>query len=198
MKRIGCWIALSLIGLLFIIVIGIGLWTMDSYNQLVRLDQEVKAMWSQVENQYQRRLDLLPNMVEVVKRYVQHEQKVFKDIADARSHYTGAPAASAEKIKAAGELNSAFARLLAIAENYPNLKANGEFIRLMDQWEGTENRIAVERMRFNDTVKQYNVVAMSVTGRLWVMLFGFEQSKPYFEAIKGAEKAPSAKEAFDQ
>ena len=195
MKKIGCIALVSLVGLLLLITVGAGFW---AYDHFVKRDQGVRAAWSEVENQYQRRLDLLPNLVEVVKRYARHEQKIFADLADARARYAGAPPASPEKMRAARELETLFTRLMVIVENYPNLKANETFTRLMDEWAGTENRVAVARMRFNEQVKQYNSSAMSLLGRFWIGFFGFDRSKLYFEAVKGAEKAPSAKEMFGE
>lgn len=198
MKNLGCMVAVGILAVILFLVVIVGVVGIGSYNNLVKLDQEVKASWAQVESQYQRRMDLLPNLVEIAKQYAGHEKKVFQDIADARSRYAGAPSGSSDKVRAAGEMEGAFARLLAIVESYPNLKANEQFTRLMDEWAGTENRIAVERQRFNETVKAYNMTAMSFTGRLWVSLFKFDSSKPYFMADRGAEKAPSAKDAFGQ
>jgi LemA protein len=193
MKKFGC---LGILAVAVVLALVLGVWAVGVYNKLVNLDQEVAASWSQVENQYQRRLDLLPNMVEVVKRYAQHEQQVFKDLADARARYAGAPSGSTEKMQAATQLDGVLGRLMVIVENYPNLKANEQFTRLMDQWEGTENRIAVERQRYNDQVKAYNMTAMSAFGRLWVGLFGFDRSKSYYQAASNAAQAPSAKEMF--
>lgn len=193
MKKVGCLVGAGLGAFLLLMVF----WGMETFNKLNRLDQDVKEAWSQVENVYQRRLDLLPNMVEVVKRYAKHEQKIFKDIAEARTRYAGkAPASPAEMDKANGELSSFFSRLMVIVENYPNLKANEQFGRLMDQWEGSENRISTERRRFNEMVKTYNYTAKSFMGRIWVSLFKFDKEKQYFKAVEGAEKAPSAKDAF--
>lgn len=193
MKKPGCIIAAGI--LIFLLIIAS--WAMESYNKLVRLDQDVKEQWSQVETQYQRRVDLIPNMVEVVKRYATHEKQIFKDIAEARTRYAGARTPD-ERIKAAGQLEGFLSRLLVIVENYPNLKANETFIRLMDQWEGTENRIAVQRMRYNEIVKRYNYTAKSFIGRMWVNMFGFDKEKLYFEAAKGAEVAPEAKKIWSE
>lgn len=193
MKKIGCIVGISLAILGLIIVMSI----IGVYNKIVRLDQDVKESWSHVETLYQRRIDLIPNMVEVVKRYAKHEKQVFENIAEARTKYSGAKTPN-EKIKAAGEIEGYLSRLLMIVENYPNLKANEEFTRLMDQWEGTENRIAVQRMRYNEKVKQYNYTAKSFIGRFWVSIFGFDKEKNYFESQTGAEKAPIAKDVFGE
>lgn len=193
MKKPGCIIAAGILIFLIIIVS----WAVESYNRLVRLDQDVKEQWAQVETQYQRRMDLIPNMVEVVKRYAKHEKQIFKDIAEARANYAGAKTLN-EKIIAATQLEGSLARLLLIVENYPNLKANETFIRLMDQWEGTENRIAVQRMRYNEIVKRYNYTAKSFVGRMWVNMFGFDKEKLYFEATKSSEISPQAKKLFGE
>src|SRR3979490_233905 len=126
-----------------------------SYNKFVSQEEAVKAQWAQVENQLQRRNDLIPNLVETVKGYAAHEQGVFKEIADSRSRLPAAKSPE-ESIAAANQQTSALGRLLAIAENYPNLKANEQFNRLMDELSGTENRIAVARQRYNEAVQQYN------------------------------------------
>lgn len=193
MKKLGCLIAAGVVGIVLIMAV----FMMETYNKLNRLDQDVKEAWSQVETQYQRRVDLIPNMVELVKRYAKHEQKIFKDIADARSHYAGA-ANPNEKAKAAGEIEGFFSRLMMIVENYPNLKANEQYTRLMDQWEGTENRISVQRMRYNEIVKQYNYTARSFFGRFWVGMFGFDKEKSFFKAATGAETAPDAKKLMGE
>lgn len=186
----------AVVAVVLILLVGFVIWIIGQYDGFVKLDQDVKEGWAQVESQYQRRLDLLPNMVEVVKQYATHEKTLFTEISEARSRYLGAASGSPEKMKAMRELEGLFARLLVIVENYPQLKANEQFIRLMDQWEGTENRIAVERMRYNEKVKLYNYEAMSFVGRILVSFFGFDKSKTYYEADKAAEKAPSAKELF--
>lgn len=193
MRKPGCIIAAGILIFLIIIVS----WAVESYNRLVRLDQDVKEQWAQVETQYQRRMDLIPNMVEVVKRYAKHEKQIFKDIAEARANYAGAKTLN-EKIIAATQLEGSLAKLLLIVENYPNLKANETFIRLMDQWEGTENRIAVQRMRYNEIVKRYNYTAKSFVGRMWVNMFGFDKEKLYFEAPKSSEISPQAEKLFGE
>ncbi len=189
MKKLGCVAGAGILGFLLLM----GVFFLETQAKLNRLNQDVKEAWSNVETDYQRRMDLIPNMVELVKRYAKHEQGIFKDIAVARSHYAGATTPNA-KIKASGELDNFFSRLMMIVENYPNLKANEQFTRLMDQWEGTENRIKVSRMRYNEVAKKYNYVAGTLMGRFWVGMFHFDSEKQYFAATKGAETAPSAKE----
>lgn len=193
MKKPGCVIA----GVILIFLIIITSFTIETYNKLVRLDENVKEQWSQIETQYQRRMDLIPSMVEVTKRYATHESQIFIEVANARSKFVSAKTID-EKMEAAKDVGVVMGRLFGYVENYPNLKANETFIRLMDQWEGTENIISVQRMRYNEIVKKYNYTAKSFLGRFWVSIFGFDKEKPYFEAAKGAEVAPSAKDIWDK
>src|SRR2546427_12895621 len=156
-----------------------------SYNTFVGQEEAIKAQWAQVENQLQRRNDLIPNLVETVKGYAQHEQGVFKEIADARSQLLNAKSPE-EKIEAANRQTSALGRLLAIAENYPQLKANEQFNRLMDEVAGTEKRIAVERMRYNQRVQEYNTATRRFPANLTAKMFGFKEH-PFFEAPPEAQ-----------
>ena len=169
--------------------------TVGSYNRLVGLDQDVIQSWAQVENQLQRRNDLIPNLVQVVKGYALHEKTIFIQVSEARAKLAGAIklGSQADKIVAANELNSALSRLLAIAENYPNLKASENFIRLQDELAGTENRIAVERMRYNRSVQTYNTIAKKIPTVFFVNWFGFDRAKPYFEAAPSAKGVPHIK-----
>ncbi|MDI3280770.1 MAG: LemA family protein, partial [Bacillota bacterium] len=139
-------------------------------------------------NQLQRRYDLIPNLVETVKGYTRHEEAVFKELADARSRYAGA-ATPQEKMAAAGQLESALGRLLVVVENYPNLKADQRFAQLQDELAGTENRIAVERMRYNQAVRRYNATIRRLPYNILASLFNF-QPREYFEAAGGAQEAP--------
>ena len=159
-----------------------------SYNKFVSQEVAIKAQWAQVENQLQRRNDLIPNLVETVKGYAQHEQSVFKDIADARSRLLAAKSPE-ETIAAANQQTSALGRLLAIAENYPQPKANEQFNRLMDELSGTENRIAVERMRYNEKVQEYNTSRRQFPANLTAKMFGFKEY-PFFQAPPEAKTAP--------
>src|SRR5579864_8756263 len=136
-----------------------------SYNTFVSQDEAIKGAWSEVENQLQRRNDLIPNLVETTKGYAQHEEGVYKDIADARSQLLAAKSPE-ESIAAANRQTGALGRLLAVSENYPQLKANEQFNRLMDELSGTENRIAVERMRYNEAVQRYNTARRQFPGNL--------------------------------
>ena len=158
------------------------------YNQLVGLQQNIQSAWAQVQNQLQRRNDLIPNLVNTVKGYAAHEAQVFEAVANARSRLLAAGTRD-EQIEAAQGLNSALGRLLAIAENYPQLKANEQFNRLSDELAGTENRIAVERMRYNDAVRAYNTYRNSVPTVLYANWIGFKEEK-YFEAPTEAQQVP--------
>src|SRR3982075_1945808 len=151
-----------------------------SYNTFVSQEQEIKAEWAQVENQLQRRNDLIPNLVETTKGFANHEEAVYKDIADARSRLLAAKSPE-ETIAAANQQTSALGRLLAVVENYPQLKSNEQFNRLMDELAGTENRIAVERMRYNEAIQAYNTSRRQFPGNLTAKLFGFKEY-PLFEA----------------
>ena len=162
-----------------------------TYNQFVRLDEAVKASWSQVENQLQRRYDLIPNLVETVKGYAAHEKEVLTEVTNARSRVGGAATVD-EKIKANNELTGALSRLLVVVERYPDLKANQNFIRLQDELAGTENRIAVERRRYNEAVQAYNVAIRSFPANLLAGLFGFKAAT-FFEAPAAAKTAPEVK-----
>jgi LemA protein len=159
-----------------------------SYNKFVGQEEAIKAQWAQVENQLQRRNDLIPNLVATVKGYAAHEEGVYKDIADARSRLLAAKSPE-ETIAAANQQTTALGRLLAIAENYPQLKANEQFNRLMDELSGTENRIAVERMRYNEKVQEYNTARRQFPANLTAKMFGFKEY-PFFQAPPEAKQVP--------
>ena len=173
---------------------------MSSYNSLVGQDEAVGTAWSNVENQYQRRVDLIPNLVNTVKGYASHEKETFEAVVSVRAIATQTTVdidnLTPEKIaayqKAQGELGSALGRLLAITENYPELKANENFKELQAQLEGTENRISTERHKFNEVAKTYNTSIRRFPKNIIASMFGFEK-RPYFEAQEGAEKAPEVK-----
>src|SRR5437667_7001239 len=145
-----------------------------SYNKFVGQEEAIKAQWAQVENQLQRRNDLIPNLVETVKGYAAHEEGVYKDIADARSRLLAAKSPE-ETIAAANQQTTALGRLLVIAENYPQLRANEQFNRLMDELAGTENRIAVERMRYNEKVQEYDTSRRQFPANVTAKMFGFKE-----------------------
>jgi LemA protein len=185
---IGCLVVLG--GLLLLaLIFGSGL--MRAYNGLVTERESVDKSWAQVENVLQRRGDLIPNLVETVKGYAAHEKEVFEKVADARGRLAGATTPQEASAANAG-LTSALGRLLAISENYPDLKANENFIRLQDELAGSENRIAIERMRYNETVRVYNTHIKSFPANLIAGFFGFKE-KDYFEAEAGAKEVPKVK-----
>lgn len=178
-----------ILGAIGLAVIAGVLYVVGFYNGLVTKTQAIDNQWAQVETQYQRRFDLIPNLVNSVKGIFEQEQKVFGDIAEARTRYAGAATVD-EKAQAAGGLESALGRLLVILENYPELRSSEAVQQLMDDLAGTENRVAVERRRFNDLVKDYNTTIKRVPGNLIAPMFGFSE-RAYFEATEGAEKAPT-------
>src|SRR5258705_12062266 len=159
-----------------------------SYNTFVSQEENVKAQWAQVQNQLQRRNDLIPNLVETTKGFAQHEESVYKDIADARSQLLSAKSPD-ETIAAANRQSSALGRLLAVVENYPQLKSNEQFNRLMDELAGTENRLAVERKRYNDSVQVYDTKLKQFPSNLTAKMFSFKDY-PFFEAPPDARQAP--------
>ena len=162
-----------------------------TYNSLVTLDETVKSAWAQVENQLQRRYDLIPNYVETVKGYAAHEKEVFVKVTEARSRVAGAGSVS-EKIEANNQLSSALSRLLVVVERYPELKANTNFIRLQDELAGTENRIAVERRRYNETVQVYNIKIRRFPTNMIAGMFTFERAA-FFEVPRERQEAPKVK-----
>lgn len=179
------------------ILIGGFLWVKGAYNNMVTEDENVQNAWAQVENVYQRRADLIPNLVATVKGYAEHESATLENVIAARAKATQMtvdPANLSEETiakfnEAQGELSTALGRLLLIQENYPDLKANQQFSELQAQLEGTENRIATERMKFNDAAKVYNTMIRKFPDNIIASIFGFEK-KGYFEAQAGAETAP--------
>ena len=178
----------------------LAIWGVTSYNGLVKMDESVNTAWSNVENQYQRRADLIPNLVNTVKGYAAHEKETLEAVMSARSKATqmtiDADNLTPEKLKeyqkAQGEIGSALGRLLAITENYPNLKANENFKELQAQLEGTENRISVERRNFNEVARTYNTSIRTFPKTIIAGMCEFEK-RPYFEAEEGANKAPEVK-----
>lgn len=182
------------------IVVVIVLWAISGYNGMVSMDEKVENQWSNVETQYQRRADLIPNLVNTVKGYATHEQQTLQNVVKARSEATQVkvdptnltPEKMAEYQKAQGNISTAIGRLLMVAENYPDLKANENFKELQSQLEGTENRITVARKDFNDSAKEYNTAIRRFPKNILASIFGFEK-KAYFEAESGAEKAPEVK-----
>ncbi len=182
---------LVILGILLLIVFAAYSYLKGTYNALVTMDEGVKGAWAQVENQLQRRYDLIPNYVETVKGYAKHEKEVFVKVTEARSKVAGATTVS-DKMQANNQLSSALARLLVVVERYPELKANTNFIRLQDELAGTENRIAVERRRFNEMVKTYNIKVRSFPTNILAGMFGFEKAA-FFEVPKERQEAPKVK-----
>jgi len=170
-----------------VVVLALGL-SGCSYNRFTSEEEAIKAQWAQVENQLQRRNDLIPNLVETVKGYAAHEKGVFQAVADSRARLAGAQTPE-QRIEAANQQTSALARLLAIVENYPQLKADAQFSRLMDELAGTENRLAVERMRYNERVQSYNTLRRRFPSNVTAKMFGFKEY-PYFQAPPSAQQLP--------
>lgn len=197
MKNLKLWIILGVIVLFVFILYGS---IKGTYNGMVSINEDVSTSWSQVVTDYQRRMDLIPNLVNTVKGYADFEQKTLVDVIQARANATSVnlnvdkmDASTMQKIEETqGALTSSLSRLLVTIEKYPDLKANQNFRDLQAQLEGTENRIANARRKFNETTKSYNVYIKSFPKNIYANIFGFEQ-KPYFEASAGAEKAPEVK-----
>jgi LemA protein len=181
--------ALVVLVVLVVVALMVGSWFVGRRNQMAIKREAVNAAWAQVDVVLQRRADLIPNLVETVKGYAVQEQVVFGDIAKARSALLGARS-PAEKIAANGQLDSALGRLLVIVENYPQLKSNENFLRLQDELAGTENRIAVERRRYNETMQDYNTYIALFPNSLVASLSGFTRNDAYFKTEEGARQAP--------
>jgi len=204
------WIALAVVGLIVLFLIVFGLFLVGTYNSLVSLDQGVQAQWAQVENVYQRRLDLVPNLVETVKGAAEFEKETFTAVTEARSkvgqisaeglsNLPNDPAAFARFQQAQEGLSGALSRLLLVVERYPDLKATQNFLELQAQLEGTENRIAVERMRFNEAARAFNTKRLTFPTNLVAGFFGERfNEKAYFKAQAGAEEAPAVKFDFGE
>ena len=179
------------IGVILLLVISFFGFFKGTYNRFVSMDEAVKGSWAQVENQLQRRFDLIPNLVETVKGYAKQEKDVLVEVTNARAKVGGAGTVP-DKINANNELSGALSRLLVVVEKYPDLKSNQNFIRLQDELAGTENRIAGERMRYNDAVKAYNVAIRSFPANLLAGMFGFQKAT-FFEAPATAKATPQVK-----
>jgi LemA protein len=176
------------LGIIVLVVVIIGGMLMSSYNNFVALEENVDQSYAQIENQLQRRLDLIPNLVNTVKGYAAHEKEVIASISDARARLAGAGTVE-EEATANAELSGALSRLLVVVENYPNLKADQQFTQLMDELSGTENRISVARKDYNDQVAVYNKKVKQFPGALIAGMTGFDE-KQYFKAAAGATEAP--------
>jgi LemA protein len=182
---------LAILGVVALLAIIIGGWCVSGYNRVVTMDENVKTAWAQVENQLKRRYDLIPNLAETVKGYASHEKEIFEHLADARTKYFQAQDIKG-KIEASGDLERALSRLLVLQENYPQLKANESFLKMMDSLEGTENRLSVERKRYNDTVRVLNTYIRTVFGRFFAGLAGVSKAE-YFQIPAAEEEAPKVK-----
>lgn len=183
--KIGAIILIIIVVLLF----WFGSTFMSHRNEMVRKREAVNSAWSQVDVVLQRRADLIPNLVETVKGFATHEEKVFGDIAAARAAMIGAKTPS-EKIAANGQLDSALGRLMVVVENYPQLRSNENFLRLQDELAGTENRIAIERRRYNETLQDYNTYIALFPNNIVASLSGFTRNDAYFKADEGSRQAP--------
>lgn len=196
-------ITLSAVGFILLVVLGVVGWWFGTYNKLVAYDQNVKSAWGDVQADYQRRADLIPNLVATVKGYAKHESEVFDKVAEAQSNIGKVNMTLPSDVidnpkefkrfeEAQSGLGNALSRLLAITEAYPDLKANQNFLALQSQLEGTENRIAVARMRFNESVQSYNTIVQEMPGSIVASANGFH-TRPYFEAVPAAATAPKVK-----
>ena len=191
MKR-GVWIALGVVGVLVLVLLMVFGSYIGAKNQMVAKDEVVKAAWSDVDVQLQRRLDLIPNLVETVKGFTKEESTVFGDIANARAGMLNAQG-PAGKIEANGKLDSALGRLLLLTENYPQLRSSEQFMRLQDELAGTENRIGVSRKRYNDSLRDYNTFVRQFPNSIWAGIAGFQVNNAFFEASSAARTAPAVK-----
>lgn len=178
--------------ILGVIVIVIAITFAGIYNSIVTKNESITAKWAQVENQLQRRNDLIPNLVNSVKGYAAHEKTVFDDVTKARSQWASANTVN-DKVNAASGMDSALGRLIAVAENYPQLKADGTFLKLMDELSGTENRIAVERMRYNESVMDFNIAVRRFPGNIVAGIFGYKPASQYFQAEEKASAVPEVR-----
>lgn len=186
------WVVLGIVGVLVLALLMVGGSYISARNQMVSLDQGVKAAWSEVDVQLERRADLIPNLVETVKGFTKEENSVYADIANARAGLLSAQGPEA-KIAANGRLDSAFGRLLALTENYPQLRSSDQFMRLQDELAGTENRISVARKRYNDALQTYNTYVLQFPNNIWAGMSGFKQNNAYFTASDAAKQVPAVK-----
>ncbi len=190
--RRGLWLGVGLLVVFFVVVLMVFGSYVSAKNTMVAKQETVKASWSQVDVVLERRADLIPNLVATVKGYAKHEETVFGDIANARAGLLNAQDPGA-KIQANNRLDGALGRLLAISENYPDLKSNQNFLQLQDQLEGTENRIAVERRRYNQSIQDYNTYIRQFPNSIWAGMAGFQPNNQYFEASESSRTAPTVK-----
>jgi LemA protein len=188
----GMLAGLGVLGVIVLALFLVGGSYVSAKNQMVAKDQTVKSAWSEVDVQMQRRADLIPNLVETVKGFTKEENSVYADIANARAGLLNARGPEA-KIAANGQLDSAFGRLLALTENYPQLRSSDQFMRLQDELAGTENRIGVARKRYNDAIQDYNTFILQFPNSIWAGMAGFHQNTAYFTASPAAQQVPNVK-----
>lgn len=184
-------IILAITGVIAVIIIGFIGWGVGQYNKVVSMDEQVKAQWAQVENQLKRRYDLIPNLVEAVKGYAKHEKELFENIAQARTKYFQSQNTQ-DKIKASNQIEGFLSRLLVLRETYPELKANESFLKLQDSLEGTENRIAVERKRYNDSVQTLNSYRRTVFGKIFATIADVKEAV-YYDIPESEKETPKVK-----
>jgi LemA protein len=182
---------LIILGVIAVFAIGAIMYGVGEYNKVVAMDEQIKSQWAQVDNQLKRRYDLIPNLVETVKGYATHEKELFENLANARTKYFQANTVN-EKVQSSQQVEGFLSRLLVLRETYPQLKANENFLKLQDSLEGTENRIAVERMRYNDTVKVLNTYRRTVMGKFFASLAGVNEAR-YYETPQAEKEAPKVK-----
>jgi LemA protein len=188
----GLWIALGVVGVFVLAVLMVFGSYISSKNQMVARDQSVKAVWSEVDVQLERRADLIPNLVETVKGFTKEESTVFGDIANARAGMLDAQGPAA-KIAANGQLDSAMGRLLLLTENYPQLRSSDQFMRLQDELAGTENRISVARRRYNEALRDYNTFVLQFPNSIWAGIAGFHENNAFFTASPASQAVPAIK-----
>jgi len=187
----GVKIALIVVGVVLVVGLMTFSWLRKGYDNVIAMDENVKGSWAQVENQLKRRYDLIPNLVETVKGYASHEKELFENIAEARTKYFQAGSVK-DKLQASGQLEGFLSRLLVLRETYPDLKANESFLKLQDSLEGTENRIAVERKRYNEAVQLLNTYIRTFFGRFFASFAGVSSAE-YYEIPEGEKEAPTVK-----
>jgi LemA protein len=188
----GLLIVLGVLGVLLLVALMIGGSFIGAQKQIVAKDQAVKAEWSDIDTQLQRRADLIPNLVETVKGFTKEESTVYGDIANARAGMLNAQGPAA-KIQASNQLDGAIGRLLLLTENYPQLRSSDQFMRLQDELSGTENRISVSRKRYNDALQDYNTFILQFPNNIWAGMLGFKENDAYFKASPAAQTVPSVK-----
>jgi len=183
------WVIVGILGFLFIFIVVPGCVGVSKYNDLVTMNESIEGAWAQVENVLQRRYDLIPNLVNTVKGYAKHERELLEEVTRLRSQWGAAKTPSA-RLQAAQGMESALGRLMVVVEKYPDLKANQNFLKLQDELAGTENRIAVERRRYNEVVRGYNILTRRFPSNIIAGMFGLSKEDAYFEAAEGAKEVP--------